>query len=211
MDKYLSIITNFGCHWDCPYCIVKKNGITVPKTTLLGLDNLIHSFKENECNIISVSGGGDPLHSYHRHTDYYARLIDLCVDNNIPLEMHTSYIDNQFPTGGCYRVVYHAHDRKQLYRIRRCGSEKVRVVFVATQEMTIEDLLLISKVVDESDDIDELSFRQMVDANYETRYYHHDVLQWGHDKKLWHYIVQDDYNLYYVNGEIYTEFSKIGR
>lgn len=24
-DKYLSVITNFGCHYSCPYCIVKNN------------------------------------------------------------------------------------------------------------------------------------------------------------------------------------------
>lgn len=23
-DEYYSVITNFGCHWTCPYCIVKK-------------------------------------------------------------------------------------------------------------------------------------------------------------------------------------------
>jgi hypothetical protein len=27
MDKYLSVITNFGCHGKCPYCIVRENGI----------------------------------------------------------------------------------------------------------------------------------------------------------------------------------------
>lgn len=27
MDKYLSVITNFGCHGRCPYCIVRENGI----------------------------------------------------------------------------------------------------------------------------------------------------------------------------------------
>ena len=27
MDKYLSIITNFGCHYKCPYCIVKENNL----------------------------------------------------------------------------------------------------------------------------------------------------------------------------------------
>ena len=35
MDKYLSIITNFGCHYNCPYCIVKNNNLHIPKTTLM--------------------------------------------------------------------------------------------------------------------------------------------------------------------------------
>jgi hypothetical protein len=38
----------------------------------------------------------------------------------------------------------------------------------------------------------------------------HDYLKSGH-KKDWYYIEQSDYNLYYVNGEIYTKFSEISR
>lgn len=32
MDKYLSIITNFGCHYQCPECVVKNNGLKMSKT-----------------------------------------------------------------------------------------------------------------------------------------------------------------------------------
>lgn len=38
--QYMSIITNFGCHYKCPYCIVKENNLHIPRTTLAGLDNL---------------------------------------------------------------------------------------------------------------------------------------------------------------------------
>lgn len=39
-DKYMSIITNFGCHYTCPYCIVKNNNLDIPRTTINGLDSL---------------------------------------------------------------------------------------------------------------------------------------------------------------------------
>ena len=39
-DKYISVITNFGCHYTCPYCIVKNNNLNIPKTTIKGLDSL---------------------------------------------------------------------------------------------------------------------------------------------------------------------------
>lgn len=39
-DKYISIITNFGCHYTCPYCIVKNNNLDIPRTTINGLDSL---------------------------------------------------------------------------------------------------------------------------------------------------------------------------
>ena len=35
-DKYLSVITNFGCHYSCPYCIVKNNHLNM---TVTGIEN----------------------------------------------------------------------------------------------------------------------------------------------------------------------------
>lgn len=69
MDKYLSIITNFGCHYTCPYCVVKNNHLDILQTTLEGLDNLSKSIQESKANIISLSGGGDPLFQYPNHKD----------------------------------------------------------------------------------------------------------------------------------------------
>lgn len=43
--RYMSIITNFGCHYKCPYCIVKENNLHIPRTTLAGLDNLEEALK----------------------------------------------------------------------------------------------------------------------------------------------------------------------
>lgn len=35
MDKYLSVITNFGCHYQCPECVVKNNGLKMPDGTIV--------------------------------------------------------------------------------------------------------------------------------------------------------------------------------
>ena len=59
------------------------------------------------------------------------------------------------------------------------------------------------------EDTDELSFRQMVDNHYRETYYCHDYLKAGH-KKLWWYIEQNDYNLYYCQNHVYTEYKNIG-
>lgn len=66
-DKYISVITNFGCHYTCPYCIVKNNNLNIPKTTIKGLDSLWLETVRNQCNWISLSGGGDPLWNYSEH------------------------------------------------------------------------------------------------------------------------------------------------
>lgn len=217
--KYLSIITNFGCHGRCPYCITRENEINVPKTTLLGLDNLENKIKETGSAIISISGGGDPLHEYEKHVDWYRKLFSIvnnyhvnCATYHIPVEMHTSYMTDEstFPFYDCERVVYHPNTFEQLKHIRRTGNEIVRVVYVVTEDFTLEQIMNIALFVSDSRDIDELSFRQLVDKGYKITDYWEDILNLGH-KKLWWYIKQCDYNNYYVEGEIYTTFSEIGK
>lgn len=213
-DKYLSIITNFGCHYKCPYCIVKKNNLKIPSTTVEGLNNLKKEFDKNKCNIISISGGGDPLFNWYKHTDWYDRLFSICEESNIPIEMHTSYTTSSlnalyFHFEKFCRVVYHLNSITQLREIYRRGNEIVRVVFVVTKDFTENDILEISNYVKESSEIDELSFRQLVDENYETKFYLHQFLQKEHKIK-WYYIQQNDYNLYYCENKIYTTYKSLG-
>lgn len=209
-DRILSVITNFGCHGKCPYCIVRENEINVSTTTLNGLNKLDYYLKYYNSKLISVSGGGDPLHNYDIHIDYYNKLFNILKNNNCKLEMHTSYINSNFEYEKCERVVYHLFNINQLKTIKRHSNEKVRVVFVVEENYTKEDIDYISNFCKESNNIDELSFRQMVDKNYEITYYLYDYLKAGHCKD-WHYIEQCDYNIYYVEGKIYTEFSNIGK
>ena len=216
MAKYMSIITNFGCHYKCPYCIVKENNLHIPITTLSGLDNLSQSLRDNNCNMLSISGGGDPLHEYEKHIDWYRKLFGITQNHTvyftdrtcpIPVEMHTSYMTDgsTFPFYDCYRVVYHTNTIDQLSHIHRTGNEIVRAVFVVTADFTIEDIMNIALFVRNSKDIDELSFRQLVDDNYEEQHYLEDYLKMGH-RKLWWYIEQNDYNLYYAENKVTTRY-----
>ena len=207
-DKYLSIITNFGCHYTCPYCIVKNNNMDIPRTTIKGLKLLKAAAEFEKATMISVSGGGDPLHNYNEHKKYYKRLFKLCKEMDIPLEMHTSYIHSEFPYEKCYRVVYHCHSLEQLKNIERHGDEIVRVVFVVSEDFTNEMIDDIHNTVRASRDIDELSFRQMVDKGGRVTNYCQEYLR-EHHKRKWWYIEQCDYNPYYVNGTIFYKFSEI--
>lgn len=110
MDKYLSVITNFGCHGRCPYCIVWENGIKVPKSTVDGLDKLEDAITLTGANIVSISGGGDPLYRYSDNPlvpMYLGMVMGICIKAGIPMEMHTSYTESEFPYHFCKRVVYH--------------------------------------------------------------------------------------------------------
>ena len=209
-DKALSIITNFGCHFQCPECFVRNNHINVPKTTLAGLDGLIQAYRENNCSYITISGVGDPLYQYEDHVDWYRKLFK--KTRGISLEMHTSYLTDQstFPFYDCYRVVYHAHTLDDLKYISRTGYEKVRVVYVVTPDFTVQDLMDIAYYVLCDKDIDELSFRQYVDSSYNAVPHLNTYLRIGH-QKLWYYIEQCDYNLYYAENEVYTSYQNFQR
>lgn len=209
-NKYLSIITNFGCHYKCPYCVVKTNGMDIPKTTIEGLKPLRDAVAFTRANIISVSGGGDPLYNYTRNKAYYKKLFKLCEEMDIPLEMHTSYTNmKKFPYDKCHRVVYHLRNAFQLQEIKRRGNEIIRVVFVVTEKFNRELIFQIAASVSFNKNIDELTFRQMVGKDYRPMHYCEDILEKYHGE-LWYYVKQGDYNPYYVNGDIYYKFSDIG-
>lgn len=209
MDKYISVITNFGCHYSCPYCIVKNNNLNIPKSTLGGLDNLKHEIEKNDCNWISLSGGGDPLFQYEQHKDWYEKFFRL-LPENIKIELHTSYPNYAGVDYSAFdRVVYHLQSVEQLEKIKKAQNEIVRVVYVVTEDFTKDIINKISMYCNNSDQIDELSFRQMVDDHYEATDYCKDYLRQGH-QRLWWYIEQCDYNLYYCENKVYTEYQKIG-
>lgn len=207
MDKYLSIITNFGCHYTCPYCIVRENNLKIPKTTVSGLNNLLESIKKNNCNWVSISGGGDPLHNWREHTDWYEKFFEI-IPSNINIELHTSYTNIiSFPYMIFDRAVYHVRNIEQLSEIKKYNDQIVRVVFVVTEDFTEAKVNKIVDFVKTSNNIDELSFRQMVDNNYQSTDYLKEFLEQGH-KKDWYYIQQCDYNLYYAENKIYTEYQQ---
>lgn len=210
MDKYMSVITNFGCHYSCPYCIVKNNNLHIPKSTIEGLDSLGYEIEKNQCNWVSISGGGDPLWNICNNIEWYRKFFDIVNSANVKAELHTSLPNISNAPYRCFeRVVYHLHDFEQLKSIKRINNEIIRIVFVVTENFTVDLINRIAVYCHNSDDIDELSFRQMVDNHYEKTDYCREYLKEGH-KKLWWYIEQNDYNLYYCENKVYTEYRKIG-
>lgn len=215
MDKYLSVLTNFGCHYTCPYCIVKNTGIDIPKTTIGGLDNLANAIKEHGANWVSVSGGGDPLYDYYDHQNWWDRFFNICEKASVNTELHTSYFTDAFncggPLGSFNRVVYHCRNVSDLFRIKRTGCEIIRAVYVVDASFDRQKIDAIVTIVKHHPAIDELSFRQMVDENYQTTHYCEEYLKAGHRKDWW-YIEQNDYNVYYAENEVkfrYEDFRRI--
>ncbi len=202
-EKYLSIITNFGCHWKCSYCIVKNNKLKIPRTTINGLTDLSKSIEDNKVNIVSLSGGGDPCYLFSKNKEWYSELFKVV---ETPLELHTTYLNViDFPYNKFNTIVYHLIDVKSIKGIVKYSNEKIRVVFVVDEYFTEEYVNNIVKEVYNNSDIVELSFRQMVDSNYKTTNYLKQFLKEGHKNKWW-YIEQDDYNLYYSENKLSTKY-----
>lgn len=106
--------------------------------------------------------------------------------------------------------MFHCHSIDDLSKIqRRYPFQSTRAVFVVTSDMQEEDVQAIADYVEKhSEEIDELSFRQMVDDHYQTKYYLHDFLKAGHGKQ-WYYIEQDDYNIYYAENRVAYRYRDI--
>ena len=129
--------------------------------------------------------------------------------------MHTSIVlpesEDLFWHGKSWnRIVYHLNTFAQLYSIPKRYDEIVRVVFVVTADFTPALIDKIAAVVEENYNIDELSFRQMVDENYQATDYCRDYLRACHKKKWW-YIEHNDYNPHYAENQIVTKFKYFKR
>jgi len=144
--KYVSIITNFGCHYTCPECIVRNNGLKMSETDNFSTQEPLNKVlcKERP-EWVSVSGGGDPLFHWKEHWSFYEGLFHTAERRNVKLEMHTSYLPDSpevqdFPLNWFERVVYHVHKFDDLLHVKRKFGEIVRVVFVVDDNMTEQDL-----------------------------------------------------------------------
>ncbi|GCD11736.1 hypothetical protein [Clostridium tagluense] len=216
--KMLSILTNFSCHWGCSYCVYRENGIKIPYTDTFqfGWDNLAKILELHKGEIISLSGGGDPLYEYEENNNklFYIKLFNLLEEYNCTLELHTSIFDEKFPYYKCERVVFHLTMPTQISIIndRFFKLPKfVRAVYVVQEYYTKALITEITNNVNNSNNsINELSFRQMIDFDGKATNYLHDYLLESHMKNgKWYYIEQNDYNDYFVHDHIEKEYLNI--
>lgn len=144
-NKMLSILTNFGCHWGCRYCVYRENGINIKTTDYrtFGWKELEEQLKKHKEELISISGGGDPLYDYdkniQRSKEFYNKLFFLLDKYDCHLELHTSMLIESFPYDKYGRVVFHLSSPTQISLINNRLfklPELVRVVYVVQDYYT---------------------------------------------------------------------------
>ncbi len=217
-DNY-SIITNFGCHWACKYCITKQ--LDIPKTIISQADETLASI--DNIDFLSISGGGDPLYNLDiERIKWFEDLHNYCKDNSIEFELHTSIIKDTYEMFYDLfdRVVYHytkQHDAIYKFSKMKMKAQK-RLVFVECEfqdwhrnfnggghaqekihKFIFDDMLNM-----------EVSIRQTINSKGIAALQYCETKEYC-DKYGWHYITQDDYNKYIVNDKIYTKFMNIGK
>lgn len=93
-NRNYSVITNFGCHYKCPYCITKQTGMRLPETDALAVSKTLRGLLEDDhIEFLSFSGGGDPMHGIttdKTRAAWYVMTQETCYWRNIETEMHTS-------------------------------------------------------------------------------------------------------------------------
>lgn len=226
-----SVITNFGCHYQCPYCITKQTGMALPETDALAVSKTLRNLlRDDYIEFLSFSGGGDPMHGIvtdKTRAAWYAMTQEICYWHNVETEMHTSaetlrqYMhdgDVMCLLRGFDRVVYHCRTVDDLDRVNKAFAHResiyrcwtvIRVVFVVTKETTINAVEEIAKAFRGYLGVDELTFRQMVDGDFTPDDTLRDYLLDGHSEGRWHYTEQGDYNRYIVNDRVYDRFKDI--
>ena len=217
MNGNYSIITNFGCHYKCPYCIVKKAGLSIPKTDMnLTFETVRFLVKQGKMKSLSFSGGGDPLWQLdEERIKWYHDITTFVKEHGIKTSLHTGLcaaelMQNKKPSA-FDTISYHMNKygymdyQGEKVLVWRYGGEKVRVVFVVTKSYTEQTIQNIVSNFKKYPLVDELSFRQMVNPDYTADHTCEEYLKAGHGKD-WYYIQQGDYNSYIVNDKINNRF-----
>lgn len=213
-----SIITNFGCDRNCPYCISKIGEHGIPHTSLSEtLASFISIAKTAEMTSLSVSGGGDPLFGMTNEdarVDWYSTITSFCTLSNIKSKIHTSYFKDLSQTqkdiiSKFDLVSYHLFDAQDIQYVERVKQECVRVVFVVTPDFTTQKIDKIKQEVSGNDNINQLTFRQYVSNDYMPARVCEDYLVKGEHQSYWKYVRQGDYNNYIVNNKLYFRFKDI--
>lgn len=217
VTKY-SIITNFGCHHECPYCI--SNAIQVPPTDMAMTAKTAHDmFKFKGLDKLDFSGGGDPLWNLDGERLEWFKSInnDARYYHCRQRSVHTSLYEEatNLSDSGFTLVALHLKEPWEIDTIDRIeGIKIIRAVFVVTPDYTEDRLKDILARFRANKGVNQLTFRQMVrpDGTVDNTL-REDLTYGGHGyANFWHYTVQDDYSSgYIVNGRVYSKFADIAK
>ena len=149
--KGISVITNFGCPFDCPYCIWKGHPLEHchDETDWGKLDAFLRKGAERGCDHVSISGGGEPLFRFREHMTWWNRLMESAKAARLYVDIHTrmrpTYSDDawDFIHSRIHRLVMSSdrvEDVMPYADSDECPAPYRRVVHVVTEHDTMGTL-----------------------------------------------------------------------
>ena len=91
MIKGYSVITNFGCRFNCPYCIWKDHPLKDSRdgTDWNALNCFLHDAQDSQVGKVSVSGGGDPFFKLENNQVWWEKFLSLTTARELEVSVHT--------------------------------------------------------------------------------------------------------------------------
>lgn len=170
-NKGFTIITNFRCDCNCPYCITKHHPILQNEITdknKIDWKYLEKCISESDAPTVNLSGGGDPFYNWQNNLDFYDHVYNLATKYGKKLDIHTRILPTDMELVKKFRKIalsIESYDIKAMKRLQVMLPEiekttKLRVINVLNERMTTEDCLnYIEKM--HSIGVKQITFRQM--------------------------------------------------
>lgn len=212
----LSIITQFGCTKNCPYCIDKLSPVVsgvAPREKILDFLSRLPSGGR-----FSVSGGGEPLNEPEKHMEFWDALTEICSERQITCSIHTALenadeiLSSKLTVFRPYvsKLVFHCNLQSNLAGIikNHMNKYKIRVTYVVSSDL---------------DSITEMCSNEFLAAQCGIEYSYRELYGYPELKPAqiidefarWvknripnaRYVCQDDYNVYLMpDGNIKRHF-----
>lgn len=215
----LSIITDFGCGKDCPYCIYRHmmpSKIGAPDDYYERLELAIRNVPGD---VFSISGGGDPLFNFGENDKFWSHIYRFCHTYDKRIDIHTAYLqamNNYYPLLAkvLHKIVIHCfpdtweEDKYNLTRLLNVQpSVQLRINFVIDYQLDtiasdVEAFCHEHKIP--------FSYRQMVGSDLQAVTVSSFYTEVASRTQYGRYVEQDDYNIYFTpQGELKLKFMEI--
>ena len=220
----LSIITNFGCIYSCPFCISSsQNTKNDYKFKLKDARDIRNLLKSGIYTRLSISGGGEPLYIHNKDIELlYKFIIKNSIKYNIHLSFHTNFKKPsvklaKLSLGNYYKQNYvistHAEDylHKFHYWSEDGWNNGFNLRFTYVIGYNDNDLELIKDMLDKKPPEAKLTLKQLDGTVLENIKDIDKIRKLIANNKNCIILESGDYNTYYnlKDNQIYTKFKEI--
>lgn len=217
----LSILTNFGCKFNCSFCIsnsqLSKNTYRFKLQDARDIKKLLNSGKYSR---LSISGGGDPLYIHKESKDdislLYRYIIKTTHKLGIHLSIHTNFLKPTTKLQGLvenFVVSIHKDDycKKFHYWVDQVWDKQYNTRFTYVIGYNKNDLEIIKDILFYLPETSRLTLKQLDDKPLEEIEDFSEIMNLIKDNERIQFLPSGDYNTYYnlKDNKIYSRFKDI--